>query len=152
MINKDLKLNQEISLENKRYTVVGIDHYHLKNILGTVKEWKSYTLKDAEGNKTWIVYGIIPDYFVQWYNLEKAEFKQQASTKSPNLELSGIAYITFEGNAGYSSPNAELLCFPSSDTSYDFIAMERFLSQNGKIVKPTEAYYQSGKILKDFTI
>jgi hypothetical protein len=151
-MNKDLKLNQEISLENKAYTVVGIDHYHLKNVLETVMTWKSYTLKDAEGNKTWITYGIIPDYFIQWYILDKEEFKQQAATKSPNLELSGIAHITFEGNAGYSSPNAELLCFPSAGTSYDFVAMERFLNQNGEIVEPTEAYYQSGKILKDFTI
>jgi hypothetical protein len=28
--------------------------------------------------------------------------------------------------------------------------MERFLNQNGEKVETTEAYYQSGKILKDF--
>lgn len=148
-MSKELSLNQEVPLENKQYRVVGIDHYHLKNVLETEKEWKSYTLKDSEGNKTWISYGTIPDYFVQWQILDKEEFKKQAAAKSPNLELSGIAHITFEGNAGYSSPNAEILCFPSSDTTYDFIAMERFLNQNGEITEPTEAYYQSGKILKN---
>jgi hypothetical protein len=147
----ELHLNQEVTLQGKTYKVIGIDHYHLKNILGGNAEWKSYTLIDSKKNKTWISYGSIPNYFIQWATISEAEFKKQA-TNPLNLDSTGIAHIEFEGNPGYSTPNAELMLFNVANQSYDYVGMERFLKQNNDKVESMESYFQTGTLLKDFKI
>src|SRR5437899_439745 len=129
MISK-LTLNQELTVEGKKYTVIGIDKYSLKNTFGQTKEWDSYTLKDNTENKTWISFGAVKDYFVQWDLLSEEDFKKQAISPI-NLDLTGIANVTFQGNPGFSTPVAEILWFNVKNMEYDYVAFERFLKQNG---------------------
>ncbi len=146
-----LILNQSISIEGHIYKVIGIDHYRLKNIFDKIKEWDSYTLMDAQGEKTWVSYGAVKDYYLQWTLVSAEEFKKGAIFP-PNLELTGIADVTFQGNQGYSTPSAEILWFNLKDKKYDYVAIERFLKPVGDKVEPLESYYDAGKILKDFKI
>ena len=105
-----LKLNQTVILEGTSYKVIGIDDYSLINVFGNTKNWISYTLVDEKNNKTWISYEAIPDHFVQWSLISEKEFLKEAKTPL-NMELSGIANITFKGNPGFSTPVAELFWF-----------------------------------------
>ena|SRR5256885_2253409 len=144
-----LKINQEITLDGKNYKVIGVDYYRLKNVSGNTKEWVSYTLIDNEGNKTWISYGAVKDYFIQWSLIAETEFRKEVTVPA-NLDLSGIAHVTFEGNPGYSTPTAELIWFDLTSGPYDFVVFERFLRQEQDHLEPMESYYDAGKILKDF--
>jgi hypothetical protein len=147
-----LKINQKIILKGKTYEVIGIDTYSLKNVLNETKEWISYTLKDQTGEKTWVSYGVTEEYFVEWTLLEETEYKNEIKTASLNTTLSGIANITFEGNPGFSTPFAEIIWTNTVQSKYDFVAVERFLKQNGDKIEPLEPYYNAGKLLKEFKI
>ena len=144
-----LKLNQKVSLEGVVYRVIGIDHYHLKDLFGKQKTWDSYTLVDEKGNKSWISYGAIKDYYLRWELITEKAFKKLTKTP-PNLELTGIADVTFQGNQGYSTPTAEIVWFDLKDSDYDYVASERFLKQSGEKIEPLETYYDAGNILKNF--
>lgn len=146
---KKLTLNQNVILEKIAYKIIGIDHYSLKNLFGKTKEWDSYTLIDDQGNKTWVSYGAVKDYFLQWTLISELQFKKTID-QSPNLDLTGIANVTFIGNPGYSTPTAEIVWFDLWGKEYDYVASERFLKQNGEMIEPLETYYDAGKILKDF--
>ncbi|SRR5258708_5863026 len=148
MIGK-LTLHQEVSVDGNKYTVIGVDKYSLKNISGKIKEWESYTLKDTQGNKTWLSYGAVEDYFIQWALISEEDFNKQAE-QSVNLDLSGIAHITFQGNPGFSTPEAEIIWFNLKNEEFDYVAFERFLEQKDNEITPLESYYNTGKILKDF--
>lgn len=146
---KKLLVNQEITLENKHYKIIGIDHYRLKNVIGSIVKWDSYTFIDNRGKKIWISYHESQNIFVQWIAISKAEFKKKVIS-APDLELTGLADITFEGNAGYSTPTAEVMTFSLTNQEFDYIGYERFLKQKGKQITLLETYYDAGKILKDF--
>ncbi len=148
MKNK-LTVNQVITLKNITYKVIGIDTYKLNNVFGKTKQWISYTLTDSKKNKTWISYGISGDYFTQWASLTEAEFKKKA-TVSPNLDLSGIAQISFKGNPGFSTPIAEIVWFNVANQNYNYLSIERFLKQHEETIIPLESYYLTGTILKEF--
>ena len=145
-----LKLNQELHLQGKLYTVIGIDTYTLKNLLGKTKKWTSYTLIDAKKNKTWISYGATGEYFTEWAIIPLKNFKQSAG--AIKMDLTGVAHISFKGNPGYSTPLSEIVWLESSNKQYDYISLERFWDQKKNNVIPLEPYYQSGKIIKDFKI
>jgi len=146
-----LALNQNINLDGIIYSVIGIDTYQLKNVLGEAKTWYSYTLIDKENNKTWITYGHAESYFVQWRVITEKEFKQE-STKTFMFDFSGIANISFEGNQGYSTPTAEIIWFSVTGRTYDFVAIERFLEQKKDTIDISDSDYLTGTILKNFTI
>ena len=148
---KKMKLNHEVDLDSKIYKVIGIDHYVLTNLFGGTREWDSYTLIDAKNNKTWISQGAVKDYYLHWILVSESEFKKMTGV-APNLNLTGIADVTFQGNPGYSTPTAELVWFDLQNAKYDFMVYERFLEPKGKKVKPQEPYYDAGRILKNFTI
>lgn len=148
---KKLALHQEVNLGGIAFKIIGIDHYKLKNLFGKIKEWDSYTLIDKKGNKTWISYGAVKDYYLLWSLISEIEFKK-AADYSLNPELTGIANCTFEGNPGYSTPTAELVWVDLINQKYDYFVYERFLKQTGDKIKPLESYYDAGKILKDFKI
>ena len=141
-----LTINQKVTIEGKIYKIIGIDHYILNNLFGELKKWNSYTLIDDKKNKTWVSYGAIKNYYLQWSLISAEEFRDGIIVPA-NLDLTGIANVTFEGNQGYSTPTAELVWFDLKDQKYDYFVFERFLESNGK---PQEAYYDAGKILKDF--
>jgi hypothetical protein len=143
-----LAINQKVTIEGKIYEIIGIDHYVLNNLFGELKRWDSYTLIDNKNNKTWVSYGAIKDYYLQWSLISAEEFRDGIIVPA-NLDLTGIANVTFEGNQGYSTPTAELVWFDLKDQKYDYFVFERFLENNGK---PQEAYYDAGKILKDFKV
>src|SRR5579859_7708071 len=105
---KKLTVNQQVILYGKRYKIIGIDHYHLKNLIDGIKEWDSYTLVDDKGDKTWVSYGAVQDFYLQWELVSADEFKKRVMFQ-PNLELTGIANVTFQGNPGYSTATAELV-------------------------------------------
>jgi len=146
-----LKLNQKVTIGNNFYKVIGIDHYRLNNLFGETKKWDSYTLIDEDNNKTWISYGAVKDYYLQWTLISETEFKKGIMAP-PQLELTGIADVTFEGNPGFSTPTAELVWFNLKEQNYDYFVYERFLEQAGNRIEPLESYYDAGKILKDFKI
>lgn len=147
-----LELNDQLKVHNTMYRVIGLDTYTLKNVLDTTKKWVSYTLIDDEKKKTWISFGIAGEYFTQWETLSGKQFKKDVQHASPNLDLTGIATISFQGNQGYSTPLAEIVWFNTKNLPYEFLAIERFLQQEKEKVKPMESYYQTGTILKDFMI
>jgi len=148
-MNIALSLNQIINLSKKDYKVIGIDSYDLKNILGKHKQWTSYTLQDVNEAKTWISFGTAGNYFVQWIDISEDEFKK-FSNFSLNLDLTGIANIKFQGNAGYSSPFAEIINLNVTNQNFDFLGIERFLKKEREILVPLESYFQRGLILRDF--
>ena len=143
-----LAINQKVTIEEKIYEIIGIDHYVLNNLFGELKRWDSYTLIDNKNNKTWVSYGAIKDYYLQWSLISAEEFRDGIIVPA-NLDLTGIANVTFEGNQGYSTPTAELVWFDLKDQKYDYFVFERILENNGK---PQEAYYDAGKIVKDFKV
>ena len=146
-----LKLHQEVSLEGNIYKVIGIDHYRLTNLIGKLETWDSYTLTDNKGYKTWISYGAIKNYYIQWELISEKTFKKLTRT-SLNLELTGIAEVTFQGKPGYSTPNAEIVWFNLQNSDHDYVASERFLRLLAEKIEPLETYYDAGKILKDFKL
>lgn len=148
---KKLTIAQEVKLEGKIYKVIGIDHYKLKNLLDGVKEWDSYTLIDDQGDKTWVSYGAIKDYYLHWKLVSAKEFTQGLKFP-PNPELTDIANVTFQGNPGYSTPTAEIVWVNLANQKYDYFVYERFLKQVGNEIEALESYYDAGKILKDFII
>ncbi len=145
-----LQLNQKVLLQEKEYTIIGIDTYTLKNLLGRTKKWISYTLIDNKNNKTWITFGTAGNYFTQWAIIPQKSYKQLA--RGLKMDLSGIAQVSFKGNPGYSTPISEIVWLDASGKDFDYVSLERFLEQKKGTVIPLEPYYQSGKILKDFKI
>jgi hypothetical protein len=150
-MNTKLKLNQAITLGETTYEVIGVDDYSLINVFGNKKSWISYTLIDKNKNKTWISYGAIPNYFIQWSLVSEKEFIKEAQTPL-NMELSGIANITFKGNPGFSTPVAELFWFNLSEKKYDFYVVEKFVKNKGEKSEVLESYYDAGEILTDFKV
>ena len=145
IMNK-VSINQQIILKDKTYKVIGVDHYILNNLFGNPKEWDSYTLIDDSENKTWISYGAVKDYYIQWTLISAEEFRNGIVVPA-NLDLTGIANVKFKGNPGYSTPTAELIWFDLKKQKNDYFVFERFLKNDGK---PEEPYYDAGKILKNF--
>jgi hypothetical protein len=145
------QINQSILLKGKEYKIIGIDTYFLKSITDNNISWKSYTLLDIKGKKTWVS-GPYNGCYYQWTLLSEKKFKEAATENPLNSKLTGIANIEFEGNFGFSTPYAELVWIDLNDHEYDCVAVERFLKQTKEKIIPMESYYNAGKILKDFII
>lgn len=131
-----LNLYEKLTINNQEYKIIGIDNYHLKNSLGKTKKWKSFTLKSGK-SKLWFVVGIKRKPIV-WYSVKKGFIKSVKNYKF-NLEFSGIAEITFEGNKGFSSPKAEVILLEHKNK---FFAIERFFD------KVINTYYYKGELKK----
>ena len=146
-----LTINQKILLSGEAYKVIGIDSYILSNVVGGTQKWISYTLLTDKKKKTWISYGAIKNYFIQWAVISEKKFKKEA-TIPLNINLSGLANISFIGDPGYSKPFAELFWFNVQNRKYDFLLIERFIRHDANELKILDSYYQTGTILKDFRI
>lgn len=147
---KKTRLYAKKTLNGRNYTIIGIDSYTLKNILGKKVTWVSYTLIDNKDCKTWISGPFNGNYY-QWSLLEEKEFTSLTKTAVQNNEQTGIANITFEGNPGFSTPYAEILWSDLKNNEFDCIALERFITVDGRKIEPLESYYNAGKILKSIT-
>ena len=131
-----LSLNDKLTINKREYKIIGIDNYSLKNSFGKTKKWKSYTLK-SKNSKLWFVVGI-KDKLIIWYPAKKDSIIDVQDYKF-NFEFSGIAEISFEGNKGFSTPEAEVIILEKNNKLF---AVERFFDKKIKI------YYYRGEIKK----
>ena len=128
-----LLIQQEVQIREKKYWVIGIENYTLDNFLDQKRAWISYVLKNSDGENAWISKADDEDYFIQWRAISQLEF-QNVATMALNLELSGVANLSFIGERTYNTPMAETLYFNVKNQDYDFIASERYLEcENNKI-------------------
>jgi hypothetical protein len=146
-----IAIDQELQLVGKKYWVIGIDSYVLDNFLDERRAWKSYTLKNSAGENAWISKADDENYFIEWRAISAVDFKK-AATMALNLELSGIAKITFLGERGYSTPLAETLYFNAENKEYDFLASERFLEYENQCLIPRQSVYMIGKRLEPSSV
>ena len=103
-------------------TVVGIDNYTLQNFTNRTIRWPSYTLVSEDK-------GVFKRYwFVCWGNKDWVLWLKPAHNKVPAgakmlLEKSGLAKITFTGDAGVSTPTAALATY---GVGKNYFCAERF--------------------------
>jgi hypothetical protein len=129
-VDDPLVVNDRVSLAGEKYTVSGIDRYSLSNLLGAVREWRSYTLRSSSG-KTWLCLGFDEHPAIRWIEIDRATFTSAADAAVLNPELTGVAVVTFDGDRGHSTPMAEILVMSQTGAPYEFVACERFLEVDG---------------------
>jgi hypothetical protein len=147
-----LNVGAEFQLHSTTFQVVGIDDYKLQNSSGGQRDWVSYTLLSAGGERTWISYGVADSFFTRWAEITLTEYQQLAKNATVDLNLTGIARITFAGDRGHSTPDAELVWSRTDSEAPEFSLIERFLTVDADGVRGLQPYFQTGTILREFAV
>jgi hypothetical protein len=120
-----LRLGDKISINENFYKVIGIDYYSLKNLYGESKQWISYTLQGK--SRIWITQGIDKGYYL--WNATNIKNVKKNNLMKIRFDYSGIAFIKFRGQRGFSEPLAELFIFEREQAGRSLFAIERFIKK-----------------------
>lgn len=120
IILSNVKVDSKIKFKDSIYSVVGVDHYFLKNLLQENKKWDSFTLVNSN---TRINISNTYNQIILWQITKPVLSKGYIL----NWNFSGTAEIKFQGDKGISEPRAELLWFQSLRMNKVFVH-ERFFS------------------------
>ena len=121
--------------------MAGIDTYLLHNQLKKEKKWDSYTLV---GNNERVGLTMIDNEPVLWR--ASPSLDTQVAYKNFNLERSGIANISFQGDRGPSTSIAEIVWFDLDQRSTPYFVIERFLHINGDKMARIDTHYYLGEV------
>jgi len=150
-MNIKLIIEQVVQIREKKYWVIGIENYMLDNFLDQKRSWTSYILKNSFGENAWVSKADDEDYFIQWRAISQSEFQNKA-TMALNLELSGMAHLSFIGERTHNTPLAETLYFNIENQNYDFLATERYLESENQKLFVWKSLYMTGKKLEIVSI
>lgn len=138
-------LGDKLNLNGSTSLVVGVDSYELHNCLGQIRRWNSYTIVNPTGR-----YGLthVQAGVVLWSSIEAAMSACRDDLSTLNLEMSGVARISFQGEQGVSTPVASLLWFDMKNGEFDFVAIERFLRIRNNALIGVTLHYYGGRLLR----
>jgi hypothetical protein len=139
-MNIQIQPGVTITLKGLYYQVAGIDTYTLHNQIEPSKQWKSYTLV---GNNQRIGLTQIDNEFELWDSVP--DNKIPTSQLTFNLEMSGIASISFEGDRGPSTSISEIVWFDINNDPDRDLVTERFLYIKANQLKKVETFFYLGE-------
>jgi len=135
-------LNSKILFRREEFEIIGIDSYTLYNCFDNTILWNSFTIIN---DRKRVGISFTNKSLIYW----QEDDYRKSNNLQLNLLLTGFCGITFQGDSGPSTPNAELIWFESARKKITLI--EKFIEfgEKSNMIISSTTLFQTREIINE---